>query len=593
MKNFWNWEMNIFQSHINHDGVTGKERDDMRRRGILFKAILLSVLIVVVLTGCQRNPEEGPREIAQTYFDAVKKGDVDKALSCYVPEVQQAIETGKDLSGLLSGKLFGGDVTDLGQSFMGAAAAEKYKNYEFKATGVKFMDDKGTKATVTVEVYIDDKLDREIKVSTVKYQDEWYIDADVLSESNTSEESSDTQERKAEFWESFEGEDTENLYLADARSFSEGAAWLTVSNGESFQSMVINEKEKSLYQRKVSTGTPSCMTNFSNEVSFISDENGSAVVNTKGKVVFTDEDIYKKCEEIFGEGSLDSFELLRSDSEEELFNGYSKVTMEVNTYEGSGCYQGILKPDGTWLLEPEEVQITMYPEWPLAVIVDREDNERALKLDTGEIYDAGPETHSNNLTGAYSSFFHTEFTQESFAATDGWGNDQSRQIPLRRWMLESLQENTDGLVYDSEMNAFVDKERKKVIDLSEYTHVEDNVPVFTNGYALLLVQNPDGDTYYTVVDKEGKRVFEPKKWGSYGRGYAYITGDRFLITSPIAPQFYAFAPNLGMAYMDLLTGEPIDGMSYEKMYPYVGEIALVMNELGYYDYIDLDGNVIF
>ncbi len=50
---------------------------------------------------------------------------------------------------------------------------------------------------------------------------------------------------------------------------------------------------------------------------------------------------------------------------------------------------------------------------------------------------------------------------------------------------------------------------------------------------------------------------------------------------------------MGIAYMDLLTGEPIDGMSYEKMYPYVGEIALVMNELGYYDYIDLDGNVIF
>lgn len=153
--------------------------------------------------------------------------------------------------------------------------------------------------------------------------------------------------------------------------------------------------------------------------------------------------------------------------------------------------------------------------------------------------------------------------------------------------------NTDGLVYDSETNAFVDKDRKKVIDLSEYTHVEDNVPVFTNSYALLLVQNPDGDTYYTVVDKEGKRVFEPKKWGSYGRGYAYITGDRFLITSPIAPQFYAFASNLGMAYMDLSTGEPVDGMSYEKMYPYVGEIALVMDESGYYDYIDLDGNVIF
>ena len=64
----------------------------MRRRGILIKAVLLSVLIVVVLTGCQRDPEEGPRKITQTYFDAVKKGDVEEALSCYVPEVQQAIE---------------------------------------------------------------------------------------------------------------------------------------------------------------------------------------------------------------------------------------------------------------------------------------------------------------------------------------------------------------------------------------------------------------------------------------------------------------------------------------------------------------------
>lgn len=422
----------------------------MKKRGIFFRILVLSILSVIVLAGCQQNPEEGPRKVAQTYFDAVKMGDLEKAFSCYAPEVQQELDMGMDIaSGIsesASEKLFGFnvDATGIGSSFMGLAAAETYENYEFKATDVNFTDDEGN----------------------------------------------------------------------------------------------------SLYQRELTKSMPSVMTNFSNDVGFIQDANGSAVVDTKGNIMFTDEEIFERCVEIFGEDSLDSFELLHSSNEDvQLFNGYCKVELDVNTYEGSGYYQGILKPDGSWLLEPEEVEsgVELYADWPLAVMVDKEGNERAIKLETGEIYDAGPAPHAASLTHVLSfDFSQRQFNQES-----------------------------------------------------EYTFPDDFMPVFTDGYAFLLVKNPDGDLYYTVIEKDGTRVFEPQKWDGNTKVYARVTGDRFLVSYSIAPQLYPFAFSVDTAYRDLSTGEPIEGIAYEKMYPYAYDLALVVDESGYYEYIDLDGNVAF
>lgn len=169
----------------------------------------------------------------------------------------------------------------------------------------------------------------------------------------------------------------------------------------------------------------------------------------------------------------------------------------------------------------------------------------------------------------------------------------THRVPLIRWMAESVQENTDGLIYDNGMNAFVDKDWNKVIDLSEYTFPDDFMPVFTDGYAFLLVKNPDGDLYYTVIDKDGTRVFEPQKWDGSTKVYARVTGDRFLVSYSIAPQLYPFAFSVDTAYRDLSMGEPIEGIAYEKMYPYAYDLALVVDESGYYEYIDLDGNVAF
>ena len=66
-----------------------------------------------------------------------------------------------------------------------------------------------------------------------------------------------------------------------------------------------------------------------------------------------------------------------------------------------------------------------------------------------------------------------------------------------------------------------------------------------------------------------------------------------LVSYSIAPQLYPFAFSVDTAYRDLSTGEPIEGIAYEKMYPYAYDLALVVDESGYYEYIDLDGNVAF
>ena len=574
----------------------------MKKHGIFYRILVLSLFSVLALTGCRQDPEEGPRRIVQTYFDAVKAGDVEKAFSCYTPEVQQQLDTGMDIASGISESTtesllgFGVDATGIGSSLMGFAAAQAYENYEFKATEVEFTDDTQTQARVTVEVYIDRTLDRTTEVSTVKYEDEWYLSMGEGA-GGSAESPGAATERKAAFWNSFEGGDGGSLYLADARSFSEGVAWVTVSDGQDFQTMLIDEEGEALYQRALTGAIPSVMTNFSNGVGFIRDGDGSAVVNTEGEVVFTEEDIFEKCKKMFGEDSLDAFELLQSsDDDGQLFNGYCKVDMDVNTYEGSGNYQGILKPDGSWLLEPEEVGVELYPEWPLAVTVDMEGNERAIKLETGEIYDAGPAPHAAGLSHVLSfTFAQTDFNQEAFASVDDYGNDMTHRVPLIRWMAEAVQENTDGLIYDNGLNAFVDPDWNVAIDLSEYTFPEDFTPVFEDGYAFLLAKNPDGDLYYTVIDKDGNRVFEPKKWDGNTNVHARITGDRFLVSGSIAPQLYAFGFSLmDESYMDLATGEPIEGIStYEDRYPYVDGLALVMDESGHYAYIDLDGNIAF
>lgn len=65
------------------------------------------MISVCILTGCQSNPEAEARKVVQPYFDAVKAGDFDKAISCATPEIQQKMENALKISGFFQKQSMG------------------------------------------------------------------------------------------------------------------------------------------------------------------------------------------------------------------------------------------------------------------------------------------------------------------------------------------------------------------------------------------------------------------------------------------------------------------------------------------------------
>jgi hypothetical protein len=79
---------------------------------------------------------------------------------------------------------------------------------------------------------------------------------------------------------------------------------------------------------------------------------------------------------------------------------------------------------------------------------------------------------------------------------------------------------SEGLFFCNINNeaGFYDINFNKTIDLSEYDYAIDNdniiIPLFSDGYCLLRIRNPQGSLYFTVIDKNGERMFEPIKCNS-------------------------------------------------------------------------------
>lgn len=67
-----------------------------------------------------------------------------------------------------------------------------------------------------------------------------------------------------------------------------------------------------------------------------------------------------------------------------------------------------------------------------------------------------------------------------------------------------------GEVNDVLYQGFVDENGNSVIDLDTKLHIT-NSPVYRDGYALTELENSGGETFVTLLDKEGNFAFEPMK----------------------------------------------------------------------------------
>lgn len=140
------------------------------------KILVLCAIIFsfsLVCCACQ-SKEQGPRSVAQKYFNAVKSGDIEGAIECFTPDFQQQYNALLSLGSMVGEYMGGADGSSLLNGLMSYTNQNAYKDCKFKADEVTFTDDEHASVHVTVEG-AGECIPSETTVKAVKYDGKWYI----------------------------------------------------------------------------------------------------------------------------------------------------------------------------------------------------------------------------------------------------------------------------------------------------------------------------------------------------------------------------------------------------------------------------------
>lgn len=136
--------------------------------------VLLALgMLALLLSACGAG--SSPERVVKTYFEAVKAGDLEKAISCFQPSVQRQYEAATSLSDSLIGA-FGVNIdssTLLG-GLVGLVNSDTYRDYEFQVSGVRQSGD--TRAVVEVVVRIGGNETGTTTVQCVRIDGQWYLE---------------------------------------------------------------------------------------------------------------------------------------------------------------------------------------------------------------------------------------------------------------------------------------------------------------------------------------------------------------------------------------------------------------------------------
>jgi len=220
-------------------------------------------------------------------------------------------------------------------------------------------------------------------------------------------------------------------------------------------------------------------------------------------------------------------------------NGDTFVTRTISTIDKTENQTGIVGGDGKWIVEPTpQLQVSRFDD---AV-------EGIQSLDVNELPDSefykGPGWSKKTIYGDnyYDSNTNTFFE----SGTPGLGNPDTN---LHRRLLDYLYHddliylvNSNGLEnpavsgnagyfdmrklgFKGTKTGFYDRSKKLVIDFSKYPSAQ-KVGDFSDGYCSVILDNPQGDTFETIIDKTGRQMFEPRSGislGAFSRGLAFLS----------------------------------------------------------------------
>ena len=316
-------------------------------------------------------------------------------------------------------------------------------------------------------------------------------------------------------------------YFYDGTAFSDDVAWVLRSKPEYINDQgggweCIDDKGNTLFKLENNSfpltdfidGAASIATN--NAYNYT--ERDDKIVNKSGKVIFPKDSTYK-------------YHYLVS------YGAYTFVERYINTIEKTEVQTGIVDNTGEWVLEPT-------PDLTARSKLDYMANEALgdsffddnirfaiLQVNYGDynFYDA----RSNEFfKSGYNDDNYLELVLRSvkylymedliFLANGDYQGEKGLRIQGSAYSFD-----LEKLGFHNKGTGFYDRNKNMAIDLSSYKNAEA-VGGFSDGYCSVILQNPEGNSFATVIDNKGNQMFEPiLGWsGSVSCGRIFIPQEK-------------------------------------------------------------------
>ena len=318
---------------------------------------------------------------------------------------------------------------------------------------------------------------------------------------NNAEEEKSSSKSK----ESVKEQEDENVTFLDydrAAEFNDGVA--VVSKTENFESTyyVIDEDFNVLFSYK---GNQEFVGGYI-KIPAKDDEKQINILNKNGEVIYSyDDKEYKKKVEL-------------------VSNGLLVITEQTDTYNSSKTVTGIYDLESKkYVLEPDEKykdKIRQYGDFMLTLNSDYTEffNTRTKKVVKFT------EAVQREFVDGYSLEEDYRDNEIYVLVYDDSGN--KKEIKTFYKSVGSIKNHSNGMLFDAEMRIVMENYNEKItgenvqlFDLKNGT-VKDLSKLFIfvekpkfnkDGNALVRFSNQGGETYYTVIDKNGEMLFEPVK----------------------------------------------------------------------------------
>lgn len=342
--------------------------------------------------------------------------------------------------------------------------------------------------------------------------------------------------------------------IIESYGFKNDVAWVKTEEKDQQYWALVDKKGTILFKLN-NDETPT--TNFAENIAIV---NRNKLVDKEGNEIWSIENNgWKDAETFFGKDACIEIEILgdfdlnpnATGIDSTIFYGYTFVNFKIETFEVSGSTTGILNKDGEWYIKPDISNGHTFSGDGKCGVYDAESNY-VFNLFLNKFVD--------------NSFNNTENASEKIA---NWEKDYKAKI------YQNLFFNGDRhYSYGTADNCFFeDKNGKRVIDLDDsYEFGSTYNPYFVGDYCLLDFQNG----YYSVIDKKGNFMFEPKKQADHGN----ISCDLFWVKSD---EMYEFIN---------VKGEKAFDVNFNNVNDFSNDMALVsLNENLHF--INTDGKIIF